>query len=213
MKNALLLLLFIVGLASCTIEKRRYFKGYHVALRQAQGPPIRQAQGPPIRQAQGPPIRQAQGPGKRERGEVEKRESAQERQSEAKRSGATRSGAKRSEQREQREQQRKAPEGRNRNRRNRNKIARIRHHSQCAIDKPIHRPSSESQKKPRPRRTRSHISNWDNYIGPDRWAFAFYFYRQRRLRHHWQPYSRACISSGNLSFTPRGILCTASFHH
>lgn len=38
MKNALLLLLFILALSSCTIEKRRYFKGYHVALRQAQGP-------------------------------------------------------------------------------------------------------------------------------------------------------------------------------
>ena len=30
MKNALLLLLFILALSSCTIEKRRYFKGYHV---------------------------------------------------------------------------------------------------------------------------------------------------------------------------------------
>jgi cobalamin biosynthesis Mg chelatase CobN len=72
MKNALLLLLFIVGLASCTIEKRRYFKGYHVALRQAQEP------------------------GKRERGEVEKRESAQERQSEAQQSAAKQSEAQQS---------------------------------------------------------------------------------------------------------------------
>ena len=30
MKNAILLLLCIIGLASCTIEKRRYFKGYHM---------------------------------------------------------------------------------------------------------------------------------------------------------------------------------------
>jgi hypothetical protein len=38
MKNVILLLLFVIGLASCTIEKRKYFKGYHIALRQAQGP-------------------------------------------------------------------------------------------------------------------------------------------------------------------------------
>ena len=38
MKNVILLLLFVIGLASCTIEKRRYFKGYHIAIRQAQGP-------------------------------------------------------------------------------------------------------------------------------------------------------------------------------
>lgn len=30
MKNGLLLLLFILALSSCTIEKRRYFKGYHI---------------------------------------------------------------------------------------------------------------------------------------------------------------------------------------
>jgi hypothetical protein len=73
MKNIVLFFLMTLLLFSCTIEKRRYFKGYHVALRQAQGPPIRQAQGP----------------GKRESGEEEKSESAQERQSEAQQSAAS----------------------------------------------------------------------------------------------------------------------------
>jgi hypothetical protein len=66
MKYLMLFTWLCVAFFSCSIEKRRYFDGYYLSIRQAQGPPIRQAQGPPIRQAQGPPIRQAQGPGKGE---------------------------------------------------------------------------------------------------------------------------------------------------
>ena len=30
MKNVILLLMFVIGLASCSIEKRRYMDGYHI---------------------------------------------------------------------------------------------------------------------------------------------------------------------------------------